>query len=92
MICFTPPTLDRGAHHARNRQPRLSMAPSTAFVARNRDVVKSYFNDPTFSDLTIKLSDRVVHVHRVVLCRGSSYFTSLLAGRFEVSPHLRLIV
>jgi hypothetical protein len=59
------------------------MAPPTTTVARNRDLVNSYFDDPTFSDLTIKLGDRVVHVHRVVLCRGSEYFTSLLAGKFQ---------
>ena len=48
------------------------------------DLYKSYFDNPTFSDLTLKLSDRTVHVHRIVLCRGSEYFTSLLAGRFKV--------
>jgi hypothetical protein len=66
------------------------MAPSTTIVAKSRDKVHSYFDDSTFSDLTIKLSDRVVHLHRVVLCRGSEYFRSLLAGKFKVSWHLRL--
>jgi len=61
------------------------MAPSTTAVAYERDLVDPHFDDPKFSDLTIKLSDRIVHVHRVVLCRGSEYFTSLLAGRFHVS-------
>jgi hypothetical protein len=46
---------------------------------------KTYFNDPTLSDLTIKLSDRSVYVHRIVLCRGSEYFDKLLTGRFKVS-------
>jgi hypothetical protein len=70
-----------------NHHTRPSMAPSTTAVARNRDLGNSYFDNSTFSDLTIKLSDRVVHVHRVVLCRGSEYFRSLLAGKFKVSWH-----
>ena len=45
---------------------------------------KDYFDNPTFSDLTIRLSDRVVHVHRIVLCRGSEYFETLLTKGFEV--------
>lgn len=47
-----------------------------------RDFFKDYFNDPTFSDLTIRLSDRTVKVHRIVLCRKSEYFDKLLTGRF----------
>ena len=46
---------------------------------------KAYFNDSTLSDLTIKLSDRSVYAHRIVLCRGSEYFDKLLAGRFKVN-------
>ena len=44
-----------------------------------------YFNDPTLSDLTIRLSDRTVHVHRIVLCRRSAYFEKLILGGFKVS-------
>lgn len=46
---------------------------------------KAYFDEPVLSDLTIRLSDRTVHTHRIVLCRGSKYFTKLLTGRFQVS-------
>jgi len=46
---------------------------------------KHYFNDPTLSDLTIRLSDRTVHVHRIVLCRRSAYFEKLILGGFKVS-------
>jgi hypothetical protein len=45
---------------------------------------QNYFDNPTFSDLTIRLSDRTVSVHRVILCRKSEYFSSLLAGHFKV--------
>lgn len=45
---------------------------------------KDYFDNPTLSDLTIRLRDRVVHAHRVVLCRGSEYFEKLLTGHFRV--------
>jgi hypothetical protein len=66
------------------------MAPATTTVAKSRDKVHSYFDDSTFSDITIKLSDRVVRLHRVVLYQGSEYFRSLLAGNFKVSWHLQL--
>ena len=52
---------------------------------------KDYFDNPTLSDLTIRLSDRVVHVHRIVLCCGSEYFEKLLTGNFKAS-HLTLAV
>jgi hypothetical protein len=55
------------------------MAPPTL------DLYRSYLDDPTLSDLTLKLSDRAVHVHRIVLCRASEYFTSLLTGSFQVT-------
>jgi hypothetical protein len=53
-------------------------------IAGERDIYDTYFDDPKFSDLTIKLSDRTVHVHRVMLCRGSQYFKSLLADSSKV--------
>jgi hypothetical protein len=77
-------TFELTTHGDRNHYTRPSMAPSTPIVARSRDMVNSHFDDQTFSDLEIKLSDRVVHVHRVVLCRGSEYFTSLPTGSFKV--------
>ncbi|GAB7324543.1 hypothetical protein MBLNU13_g08447t1 [Cladosporium sp. NU13] len=46
----------------------------------------TYFNNPQFSDLTIRLTDdRPVHVHYVILCRSSEYFRMLLAGSFSES-------
>jgi hypothetical protein len=62
------------------QQSRPTMDPPTL------DVYKSYFDDPTLSDLTLKLSDRTVHIHRIVLCRASEYFTSLPTGSFQVIP------
>lgn len=49
---------------------------------------KTYFDNSSFSDLTIKLSDRSVRVHRIVLCRGSEYFSKLLLKGGQVSPSL----
>lgn len=46
---------------------------------------KSYLNDPELSDLEIVLSDRAIHAHKIVLCRGSDYFKKLLTGNFMVS-------
>jgi hypothetical protein len=51
----------------------------------NLDLYNSYFDYPTLSDLTLKLSERTVHAHRIVLCHTSEYFTSLLAGKFRVN-------
>lgn len=48
-------------------------------------VFKDYFDDPTLSDLTIRLSDRCVHVHRIILCRNSEYFRKLILTGFKVS-------
>ena len=50
----------------------------------NRQLFKDHFDDPTFSDITLTLSDRSVKLHRVVLCRKSEYFTKLLTGGFQV--------
>ena len=56
-----------------------------ATIKKAPALYKAYFDDPSLSDFTIKLSDRSVHLHRVVLCRGSEYFANLLDGRFQVS-------
>ena len=56
------------------------MAPSPG-----TDLYKAYFDDPTLSDLTIRLSNRTVHVYRVVLCRRSVYFEKLILSGFKVS-------
>jgi hypothetical protein len=62
----------------RDLRSRPAMAPPTL------ELYRSYFDDPTLSDLTIKFSDRTVHAHRITLCRASQYFTSLLTGSFQV--------
>jgi hypothetical protein len=50
---------------------------------------KSYVDDPTLSDITIKLSDRSVHLHRIVLSRRSEYFSTVLATKnFKVRMSL----
>jgi hypothetical protein len=46
----------------------------------------THFNDPAFSDLTLKLSNgKTIRAHRVALCRGSKYSSKLIAGGFAVS-------
>lgn len=79
--------LPKTTHCDQYHQPRQTMASDydKPMIAGERDIFETYFDDPKFSDLTLKLSDRTVHVHRVVLCRGSEYFKSLLAGSFQVS-------
>jgi hypothetical protein len=54
-------------------------------TSSSSDTYKAYFNDPTLSDLRIRLGDRTIHVHRIVLCRRSVYFEKLILGAFKVS-------
>ena len=53
-------------------------------LSSGSDIYKAYFDDPTLSDVTIRLSDRTIHVHRIVLCRRSVYFEKLILGGFRV--------
>ena len=53
---------------------------------------KTCFDDPTRSDITIVLSDRSVHAHGIVLCRGSEYFSNLLAESSQVHVIYRLVI
>lgn len=52
---------------------------------------KAYFDDPAMSDITVKLSDRSLHLHRIVLCRASEYFSSLLTKNFKVRALTQLV-
>lgn len=61
-----------------------TMAQSKTNAALESELYKAYFDDPTLSDLTIRLTDRSLHVHRIVLCRGSGFFTSLLLSGSRV--------
>ncbi|GAB7324721.1 hypothetical protein MBLNU13_g08580t1 [Cladosporium sp. NU13] len=46
---------------------------------------KAFLDDPTLSDVTIRLSDRSLYAHHIVLCHGSEYFAKMLTGRFQES-------
>ena len=56
-----------------------------AYKYETSNLFKAHLNEPTLPDLTIHLRDQTVHAHRIVLCRGSEYFTNMLTGRFQVS-------
>lgn len=60
------------------------MAPSPGAVYND------YFNNKTLSDLTIRIGDRQVHVHRIVLSSHSAYFNKLLTSGFKVRGALAL--
>lgn len=49
-------------------------------TTRQRTPYSAYIDDPTSSDLTIKLRDRTVNVHHIVLRRSSEYFGNFLPG------------
>jgi hypothetical protein len=56
-------------------------------------MILSWHNNPSYSDLTIALSDdRKVHVHRSVLCTANEYFKTACGvnSQFVVSISLRV--
>lgn len=57
----------------------------TSYKVQPTKLYRAFFDDPTSSDVTICLGNRRVYAHRIALCRGSKYFASMLAGRFQVS-------
>ena len=63
----------------------LALASSTPYISQSSKLYKAFLDDPALSDLTIRLSDRTVYAHRIVLCRGSEYFANMFTGRFQVS-------
>jgi hypothetical protein len=66
------------------KQSRSPLAPPVPATISERQLYKTYFDDPTLSDLTIKLGDRTVQVHRIVLCRVSEHFVLLLKDNLQV--------
>ena len=62
-------------------QARISKLPPALF--------KTYFDNPRMSDIKIILSGhRIVQLHKIVLCRGSEYFSNLLADEVCLSTVL----
>ena len=61
-----------------------TMAPSSG------NVYKDYFDNQTLSDLTLRIGDRQVHVHRIVLSSHSAYFEALLTSGFKVREIMEL--
>jgi hypothetical protein len=45
--------------------------------------LKSMFNDPQYSDLTVKCEGRTWKVHKVVVCPQVRFFTKACDGRFK---------
>jgi len=43
------------------------------------------FNNPLFSDVSFKLEDRLIPLHKIVLCSQSDYMKALLLGSFSES-------
>ena len=51
------------------------------------------FNKPDYSDITIKLKDRELKCHKVILCTNSDYFAKLCGAQaqFEVCSGQKLL-
>lgn len=62
----------------------ITLPSFTPYELQPTKLYRAFLDDPTYSDVTIRLGNRIVYAHRAVLCRGSKYFTSLLNGRFQV--------
>jgi hypothetical protein len=48
------------------------------------------FDKPAYSDVTIKLLNKSIHCHKVIICTNSAYFAELCSwdANFKVSNHL----
>lgn len=51
---------------------------------------KDYFDNKTLSDLTLRISDRRVYAHRIVLSSHSAYFNKLLTSGFKIRDSLAI--
>lgn len=49
--------------------------------------IQDWFNEPEFSDLTIKLDGREICVHKIIVCARNDYFRKLCGpgSHFAVS-------
>ncbi|KAK2812815.1 hypothetical protein FQN50_001144 [Emmonsiellopsis sp. PD_5] len=50
------------------------------------DGLKKYFDDPRFTDFSIKTRGRVFSVHKVITCSQSGYFSDRFTGLFGFLP------
>ena len=84
---LAPPTADNSTMESNTSTatlPDIEMADQANIIKSPPALFMTYFDDPTRSDITIVLSDRSVHAHGIVLCRGSEYFSNLLAESSQV--------
>jgi hypothetical protein len=47
--------------------------------------LSAMFNNPVFSDVSFKLEDRLIPLHKIVLCSQSDYMKAMLLGSFMES-------
>ena len=65
--------------------PDTEMADQANIIKGPPALFKTYFDDPKMSDIIINLKDdKMVLLHKVVLCRGSEYFSNLLAASSQL--------
>lgn len=64
-----------------HRQQQLLLP---TMVPSSGEVYKDYFDNKTLFDLALRIGDRLIHVHRIVLSSNSAYFNKLFTGGFKV--------
>lgn len=80
------PSNSQQSHKNNNASPsKLTPTSTNLYKPVTPKLYKAFLNDRTLSDLMIHLGDISVYAHRIVLCRGSEYFSRMLTGRFQVS-------
>jgi hypothetical protein len=65
-------------HHIPHHTPRQQNPAASAMEFDDTIQLPGLFNNPEYSDLTIKLSDgQELHVHKLVVCARNDYFLKL---------------
>ena len=73
--------------------PDTEMADHANIIKGPPALYKTYFDDAKLSDIIINLKDdKMVLMHKIVLCRGSEYLSNLLAELSQVRIIYRLVV
>jgi len=78
----------RSIIHTRHRALRSEHL----IMALVNDLTAPFFNNPQYSDITVKFGKRQVRAHKILLAQQSGYFATAFFSRFQVSiPVLQIM-